>query len=342
MSFVVNGFSNVLSWSVGQSFGASDNLSQGSRVASESAADVPLKETQPLQIKNVLFPYNGWPHLPKPHQESADQGRAWMAERLQGMSHAVTTDDQREIDTVYIQSIIPTNKVAVLFHGNGMIAGSMVFYANYFHQLGFQVVLCTMGGYPGSQGDTSESTCYFDVKAMYDTAKQIQHENGGEDNSKILFFGTSLGAALATIGGSEFPGTHVLAHVPFATAKDAGGSQLRWGFQWIGKGYIRSLIPKGIKAGEYVTDCFDSWEKVKRIIGGYFAIQAENDTIMPADSSKRLAEAYAFSHHSKPEDHYTLMKGKGHGDIFVNFQGKEYDEATRLRVESYLASIGLI
>ncbi len=301
------------------------------------------KLSQKLQLKNTFFPFNGWESLPKERQVCADNGKKWMMEHMKGSYGLMETDDGRKIETMYIPHENATNKVAILHHNNGMTLGMMEFYAEYFNTLGFNVLLCTMGGYPGSEGDTSETTCYFDVKAMYDAAQTVQRDQpDGQNNDKILFVGVSMGGALAAIGGSEFPGTHVLANVPFASVEDVASSYLRWVPKIMVNGLVDSVFPTGIKAGAYITDGFNILEKVKRIEGGYFAVQAGKDTMIPADSGKKLANSYAISHQKKPEDHYAVMEGKTHNDNFLKLGNREFDKPVRLRVERFLASVGLI
>jgi len=86
----------------------------------------------------------------------------------------------------------PKKPVMVMFHGNGNTLYSMVPKADLFRKMGFQVLVVTMGGYPGSdsKNHTSEISTYQDVNAV----KEYLDLLGIEERA---VYGYSMGGSLA-------------------------------------------------------------------------------------------------------------------------------------------------
>lgn len=86
----------------------------------------------------------------------------------------------------------PTAKTMVLFHGNGMIGSQMVRQGNEYAHKGWNVLLVTMGGYPGSDEgvSTNETSSIQDVRGVLDHLKNL-------GVTSIGVHGFSIGGTLA-------------------------------------------------------------------------------------------------------------------------------------------------
>ena len=73
------------------------------------------------------------------------------------------------LDAMFLQGIdtSPNAPAVVIFHGNGVTCYQMYEMGKWYQNQGYNVLMPTMGGYPGSPGvHTSEASSYQDVEAI--------------------------------------------------------------------------------------------------------------------------------------------------------------------------------
>lgn len=190
----------------------------------------------------------------------------------------------------------------VIFHPNACTGSSMAKIGRYYQSREYNVLLPTMGGYPGSPGiGTSEVSVYQDIEAikLYLSMKGVKH---------VGFHGMSLGGALAIHAAStENPESlntfFIVADQTFTSAEEVAGNVATncFGalFAGISKDIINAAVPKEryveLPGGKFIkTNGFNSKEKVKTIKEKkipIFFIVASNDNftgIGMHDQKKRL------------------------------------------------------
>jgi len=103
------------------------------------------------------------------------------------------TSDNIRLDGWFIPA--PANRGVILFcHGNAGNISHRLESLLLFHKLGFSTLIFDYRGYGRSQGRPSEAGTYLDVKAAW---KYLIKERSIA-SSRIVLFGRSLGAAVAT------------------------------------------------------------------------------------------------------------------------------------------------
>ena len=251
------------------------------------------------------------------------------------------TRDGREVDALFISQEDQTAPFALLFHGNAMTLDGMVPWAKYYQKRGFNVLLVTMGGYPGSpQGTkTSESTTYRDAQAAADFALSKT-----QAPKKIVAHGLSIGSSLALQAAVAHPGIHVVADQTFTRLSQISENLFILPKAWILRSAFQASLTAGeVKAADFATDGLNNAEKVKRIQGTFFSLYSENDTLVNPKGGihmpLQLAKNYLAGH--KPNrltlKEITAIIPKGvHGQFF----GEGTVAAKTL--EGHLQSIGLI
>ena len=107
-------------------------------------------------------------------------------------------------------------QAVIVFHPNFAVGLDMVRHGQWYRTRGFSVLLVTMGGYAGSEGDTTELTTYLDAHA----AVQHVHVQHGVSLERILCHGCSIGGALATAAAYMHPGVHCTVDQTFVNARE--------------------------------------------------------------------------------------------------------------------------
>ena len=99
---------------------------------------------------------------------------------------------KRELEALHMTHGDGKGPTVVVFHSNADTAAGMLDQAKFFHDQGFNVLVPTMGGYPGSSGvATDEESICQDVEAV----KAFLHQDCGVQEAG--YYGLSIGGALA-------------------------------------------------------------------------------------------------------------------------------------------------
>lgn len=193
----------------------------------------------------------------------------------------------------------PAAKTMILFHGNGMIGSEMEDWAQEHILNGWNVLMVTMGGYPGSDAGvkTNETSTIQDVKAVLETLKKFGVK-------EIGVHGYSIGGTLASHAMKLEPelvklailertlsnGPEVMANMlTNVVAKSVGVKypkiekfllKLSRAIVW---GASEGLLNKGREVPGvpgYFTDGLDNREKVKGFKNTLVAIGGKDDDLM--------------------------------------------------------------
>lgn len=248
---------------------------------------------------------------------------------LKGRSLFLKTSDLRKLDAVWIPAHgVKTEKTMLLFHGNAQTLDDLRFHAQFFLKEGFNVLLMTLGGYPGSSHTvpTSELTAYKDV----DAALHFLMDSLKIPPSQIIAYGFSLGAALAIYAGS-LANIAVIADQPFTQLSEMSESllqnylpSLQQKFKTVAKSLFKMTFPrhprrlwwkKRVAHEAVLKDGYNNAQKVKELKGPLLTIGASEDLLMTytfKGKRRNFAQDLALLH---PKGLYLPLKGK-HRAVF--------------------------
>lgn len=214
-----------------------------------------------------------------------------------------------------LEGEIPLRPTVVIFHTNNLTGSSMLPLGNFYHALGYNVIMPTMGGYPGSPGViTSEASAYQDVEA-------IKQYLSGLGVKEVGFHGTSLGGALAIhAAATDNPPTmrtsFVVADQTFTSADEVAANfatnLLGKPFAGVARSIMNTALPQfeqvELPGKKYVyTNGFNSLSKMNEI------------------KKKEINIAFITASH----DHYV---GEG---IYDQARGFDSDHANQMSVRVY-------
>ena len=225
-------------------------------VAALALAAAVLAATWLLQRRLIYFPLGPGP------------GRA--EDLLPGAENVeLRTADGLTLGAWYVRAQAPRATVLVL-PGN---AGNRAHRAPLAHELarrGFSVLLVDYRGYGGNPGRPSERGLYVDARAALDFLLGRPEV----DRGRIVYFGESLGAAVALELAVERPPAALVLRSPFTSLAEIG--RLHYPFL-----PVRLLL----------RDRYPSIERVGRLRCPLLVLAGEQDTVVPAEDSRRLFSA---------------------------------------------------
>jgi len=317
-----------------------------------------------------MLDFKGYPQGTLASEWRDEQLRAWPCEPC-----TVATLDKRKLEGFWRPPIQGHQGAVIVFHPNFAVALDMIRYGRWYSKHGFGVLLVTMGGYSGSEGDTSELTAYIDAHAALQHVhvqrgiplKGITHHPhfgsipahirgirfimaDPDPDLGILCHGVSIGGALATAAAYLHPGVHCTVDQTFVNTREVAeeliGSQPDYWIRniptWLIRGFVETVFPHGVQDTNLpgiTTDGMDNELKARSLKGGYFVISAQKDMMMPPTFATRLIEAYMEGSELGGDDaivRYTCIERGGHGAFFGDNRRSEM-----VYVE-YLRAIGLL
>jgi fermentation-respiration switch protein FrsA (DUF1100 family) len=160
----------------------------------------------------------------------------------------------------------------VVFNGNAGNRGHRGPLAAALHRHGLQVLLVDYRGYGGNPGTPTESGLAADSRA----ARAYVAGRPDVDRSRIVYFGESLGTAVAVDLAVEHPPAALVLRSPFTSMADVG----RHHYPFLP---VRLLL----------RDRFAAIDQIQRIRAPVLVIAGERDQIVPVDHSRRLYDAAA-------------------------------------------------
>ena len=190
----------------------------------------------------------------------------------------------------------------VVFNGN---AGNRAFRAHLGDALarrGFDVLLFDYRGYGGNPGSPSEGGLKLDARA----ARDYVLSRPGINHSRLVYFGESLGAAVAAELAAEHPPAALILRSPFTSLVDV--ARVHYSFlpvTWL------------------VRDRFATIDRISAVRAPLLVIAGDSDRIVPTSQSRRLYEAA-----SDPKL-LVIVAGADHNDEALNSGGGMIDSVAR-------------
>jgi len=214
------------------------------------------------------------------------------------------TFDGLELRGWFFAAAGPAPRITILvLNGNAGNRSHRAPLAAALHRRGLQVLLVDYRGYGGNPGTPSEHGLVADARA----ARAYLAGRADVDRSRLVYFGESLGTAVAVALAVEHPPAALVLRSPFTSMADLG--QHHYPFL-----PVRLLL----------QDRFEAMSRIRGIGVPMLVIAGENDRIVPVEFSRRLYEAATTSKtfvvipHADHND-YELLAGGEMIEAIVRF-----------------------
>jgi fermentation-respiration switch protein FrsA (DUF1100 family) len=182
----------------------------------------------------------------------------------------------------------------VWFHGNAGNVSHRVDSIKYLHRLlRVNIFIFDYRGYgqsAGAHSDLSEQATYHDADGA------LAYLRGRRDlaHTRLVYFGQSLGAAIAVEAARRHPPAGLILETPFTSIKDMA----------------RIVLPFLPVAGLLRTK-YDSLTKIREIRVPLLVLHGDRDDVVPYEQGRRLFDAA-----NEPKTFYTI-RGASHNDTYV-------------------------
>jgi uncharacterized protein len=184
-----------------------------------------------------------------------------------------------------------TGHTVIVFNGNAGHRGHRADLAAQLAARGLAVFLFDYRGYGGNPGLPTEKGLARDARAALGAAGRQY----GVDVTRIVFFGESLGAAIALQLALEFPPAALILRSPFTSLADIG--QQHYPFL-----PVRLML----------RDRYPSIDRISRITSPLLVIAGDADRVVPVTDSQELVDA-------APEPkRMVVIPGADHNDDALN------------------------
>ncbi len=185
-------------------------------------------------------------------------------------SLTVTTDDGLELDAWYVPAAGDTVGAVLVLPGNGGNRGGRAPLAAALRDRGLATLLLDYRGYGGNPGRPSQQGLLADARA----GARALERHSGLDPARTVYFGESLGTAVAAGLAAERPPAATILRSPFPSLAAVGQRR----FPWLP---VRLLL----------VDHFPTAQWISAYSGPTLVITAARDEIVPTDLSVQVAEA---------------------------------------------------
>jgi len=181
------------------------------------------------------------------------------------------TTDGLELSGWFVAASGSSPPVTILvFNGNAGNRAHRAPLAAAFRRHGYQVLLLDYRGYGGNPGAPSESGLAVDSRA----ALSYLAGRPDVDASRIVYFGESLGTAVAIDLAVEYPPAALILRSPFTSMADVGQ-------------YHYPFLPVRL----LLRDRFQAIDQIRQIRVPLLVIAGGRDRIVPIANSRRLYDA---------------------------------------------------
>lgn len=176
----------------------------------------------------------------------------------------------------------------LVFNGNGGNRAMRAPLALALHRQGFHVLLTDYRGFGGNPGTPSEDGLALDARA----ARAYLASRPDVDPARIVYYGESLGTAVAVRLADEQPPAALILRSPFTSMADIARHHY-------------SPMPVQL----LLRDRYASLERIGRIRSPLLIVAGDRDRIVPLEYSRRLYDAA-----SEPKT-LVVVSGADHNDV---------------------------
>ena len=175
------------------------------------------------------------------------------------------------------------------FHGNGGNLGTRVWQLRQAHHLlGVHQFIFDYRGYGNSSGRPTERGTYVDARAVLEYLRN----RPGIDSGRIVYFGHSLGTAVAVELAIEHPPAGMALISPFSSMRDMAG-----------------LVVSFPMAGWLVRGHYDSAHRIGKVRTPLLVLHGNRDEIVPYQQGLKLYHAA-----NRPK-RFVSLNGAAHDDM---------------------------
>jgi fermentation-respiration switch protein FrsA (DUF1100 family) len=182
----------------------------------------------------------------------------------------------------------------VWFHGNaGNISHRVDNIKHLHHLLSLSVFIFDYRGYGKSAGrlaDLSEEATYRDAEG----ALRYVRGRRDADRTRLVYFGRSLGTAIAVEMARRHPPAGLILETPFTSVADMAR-------------VVMPLLP----TGGLLQTRYDSLAKIREIRVPLLVLHGDRDDVIPYEQGRRLYEAA-----NQPKTFYTI-RGARHNNTYI-------------------------
>jgi len=194
----------------------------------------------------------------------------------------------------------PADITLIWFHGNAGNISHRLDNLRLLHDLvGATVAIIDYGGYGRSTGTPSETRMFADARATRRFV--IDH---GTDPERLVYFGRSLGSAVALDLAVDQPPAKLILETPFTSLR----------------AMAETLFPRAL--AKLVPQQFDNLAKIGRVRCPLLFLHGDRDEIVPFAHSLELFEA------APQPKQFHRIHGATHNDTYI-VGGAEYFETIR-------------
>ena len=206
----------------------------------------------------------------------------------------LTTADGIELHGWFIPG--ESEVVLALFHGNAGNIGDRLDFINLMHTyVGASIFIFDYRGYGLSQGSPSESGLYLDAEAAVDfLIDRVGSEEGTQD---VVFFGRSLGSAVALKMASIYDVGGVIIEAPFTSTVALAKIHFPYLPEFLGNLLIRNRYASDTVAGSLGSPLM--------------VIHGTNDSVVPIEMGEKI---YDLANVNKS---FYAVAGADHNDTYI-------------------------
>ena len=179
----------------------------------------------------------------------------------------------------------PAAPVVIVFNGNGGNRAGRTILGAKLAAGGFGVLLFDYRGYGGNPGHPTEAGLALDARAASGFVARVS------PGHPVVYFGESLGAAVAVELATARPPDALILRSPFTSLPDAAAVHYPF-----------------LPVGAMLWDQYPSLDRIGRVDAPILVVAGAADGIVPVDQSRRLYEAAP-----EPKD-LVIIAGADHND----------------------------
>ncbi|MFV1362414.1 alpha/beta hydrolase [Mycolicibacterium elephantis] len=224
-----------------------------------------------------------------------------------GRDVVIETDDGIRLGAWYFPVAAEAPAVLV-FNGNGGDRSMRWPLAAALNRMGLSVLLFDYRGYGGNPGSPSEDGLAADARAAQEW---LAAQPGVE---QIVYFGESLGAAVAVGLAVQRPPAALILRSPFTSLADVAAVHYPW-----------------LPVRRVLLDRYPSIDRIASVRAPLLVIAGDSDDIVPEQLSRRLYEA------ANAPKRYVVVPGAGHNDQALLDGAKMLDA-----IGGFLSSAGVL
>jgi len=198
------------------------------------------------------------------------------------------TEDGLDLSGWLIRPSTDPIATVIVFNGNAGSRSNRLLLGTALAEAGFAVLLFDYRGYGGNPGSPSESGLAADARAAADYLKS----RGVPDQDRVVYFGESLGAAVATGLAAEEPPAALVLRSPFPSLADVARVHYPW-------------VPVSL----LLRDRYPVRSQIGRVDSPVMIVLGTDDEIVPPELSRAVFDAA-----SDPKTLVTI-EGAGHNDL---------------------------